>query len=235
MENTHSKKNPLTYQFDLETTEPICCTHNKECSEGEINVETYILDTLVHVDNINQLASKHCCDPVAEEEPNKFILGQKEPLIAEWSYIICNPKHLDTSGTVYDVGDLVGPHGFVSKTYQKHSMSCGRNNKNMGRSIAHLGMAGKQSTDMVMSSIDDAKRWCLENGRHVDSFNDIMTFQPPPKIFILLSWLRQTLGRYTHIFLQLEGRQHPPKLQIFTSICILMQWIGIQVSKDAGK
>jgi hypothetical protein len=34
MENTQSNKNPLTYQFELETTEPIRCTHNKEYSEG---------------------------------------------------------------------------------------------------------------------------------------------------------------------------------------------------------
>jgi hypothetical protein len=96
MENTHSNKNPLTYLFDMDTAEPIYCTRTKEGSEGEHTVETYIFDTLVHVNNINQLASKHCCGPIAEDEQNKFIWRQKEPLIAEWIYKSYNPKPLDT-------------------------------------------------------------------------------------------------------------------------------------------
>jgi hypothetical protein len=72
---------------------------------------------------------KNCCDPVAEEEPNKFILGQKEPLIAEWSYIVCSPKHLDTSRTVYDVGDLVGIHDFVSKALKSIQLAVAETTK----------------------------------------------------------------------------------------------------------
>jgi hypothetical protein len=63
MENTHRNKNLFTYQFKLETTEPMCCTHNKKGAEGEN----------IHVDNINQLAGKHCCGQLAEKEQNKFI------------------------------------------------------------------------------------------------------------------------------------------------------------------
>jgi hypothetical protein len=140
----------------LETSEPICCTYNKQGFEGENNVKTYIFDTIVHVDNINQLASKHHFSPLAEEEQNK------EPLIAEWSYISCNPKPLDTPQTVHNVGDLVGPRSVLSDASQKLSVSCSSDNdgdvlNSMGRRIAHLVMGEKQSTNMHMPSIDDAR------------------------------------------------------------------------------
>jgi hypothetical protein len=34
--------------------------------------------------------------------------------------------------------------------------------KNMGRSIPHVNMDGEQSTNMLMSHIDDVKSWCLK-------------------------------------------------------------------------
>jgi hypothetical protein len=46
MENTRSNKDALTYLFDLDTTEAICCTRTKEGPEGENTCKTYIFDTL---------------------------------------------------------------------------------------------------------------------------------------------------------------------------------------------
>jgi hypothetical protein len=72
-------------------------------------------------------------------------------LIAEWSYISCNPKPLDTPQAVHNVGDLVGPDAS-----QNYSMSCCSDDaggvlSRMGRSLAHLGMDGKQSTNMLVT------------------------------------------------------------------------------------
>jgi hypothetical protein len=66
MANRHSNKNPLTYQFYLETTKPRCCTQNKEVADGENTVETDVL--VAHVHSINQFASKHRGVPLPEEE-----------------------------------------------------------------------------------------------------------------------------------------------------------------------
>jgi hypothetical protein len=180
MENTHSDKNPLTYLFDFNTTEAICCTCTKEGSEGEHPCEIYIFDTFDHGGNINLLVNAHHCDPLVEDERNKFIWRQKEPLIAEWNYRSCNPKPVDTPRAVHDVGDL-GPRDFNgSSGSHKHPVSDFGNNdgdvlRNLGRAIPHLGMAWKQSSDMLMSSIDDNKRWCLDGSRHVGSENVGMT------------------------------------------------------------
>jgi hypothetical protein len=65
--------------------------------------------------------------------------------------------------------------------------------RNQGRAIPHLGIAGKQSCNMFMSSIDDTKRWCLDGARHVGSVNDTMKSKLPPKLFILPYHLNQIL------------------------------------------
>jgi hypothetical protein len=88
---------------------------------------------------------------------------------------------------VHDVGDLVGPRDFIGGASHKHPVSNGGNNdgdvlRNLGRIIPHLGIARKQSNNMCMSSIDNAKRWCLESARHVSSVHDIMTSKLPTKL-----------------------------------------------------
>jgi hypothetical protein len=136
MENKHNNTNPWTYQFDLETTKSICSAHNKEVADVE-NGNSF--DILNHIDNINQFVSKHSGGTLPEEEHNKFIRGQKEPLIAEWSHTSWNPKPMDAPWTLHDVGDLVGPIDSVGGAHQKHKVNYGSGNdgdmlNNMGRS-----------------------------------------------------------------------------------------------------
>jgi hypothetical protein len=53
MENMRNNKNPLTYQFDLETIDPIGSTQSKKVSYGEYMVDTECFDVFIHVDNSN--------------------------------------------------------------------------------------------------------------------------------------------------------------------------------------
>jgi hypothetical protein len=81
MENMRSNENPLTYQVDLETTDPISYTHSKKVSDGEYMVETEVFDVFVHVDNSNKLISNHSDAIVPEKEQKKFIWELRESLI----------------------------------------------------------------------------------------------------------------------------------------------------------
>jgi hypothetical protein len=89
-----------------------------------------------------------------------------------------NPKPLDAPQTKHDAGDLVDPCGFVGRTPQKYKVTYSGDNdgdvhNNMGRGNPHFGMARKQSTTMLMSSVDDDKKWCLKSVRCVGSVHDI--------------------------------------------------------------
>jgi hypothetical protein len=123
--------------------------------------------SFVRVEDIDQLVDRHGGSTPTEEEQNIFIREQKEPLIVEWTHLSWNPKSLDTPQTVHDVGDLVGPYGSAGGSRQKCKVNYGSANdgdvlSNIGRSNPHLNMDGKQSTNMLMFHIDDAKSWCLE-------------------------------------------------------------------------
>jgi hypothetical protein len=156
-------------------------------------------------------------------------------LIVEWRHFSWNPKPLDTSQTVHDVGGLVGPYDFAGGSHQICKVNYGSGTdgdvlNNMGRSNPHVNVDWKQSTNTLMSHIDNFKSWCLEialqdGGEQTFNLSSkdvhISSIQPAPDP------VKQELN------LSPLGGEHTSNLvSNFLWICLLMQWIEIQVSNN---
>jgi hypothetical protein len=137
--------------------------------------------------------------------------------------------------TVHDVGDIVGVCDFIGCTNKRHKVvsddGCsGDTFHDMGRNMSHHKMDMNQHTTTYISIFDEDQRWCLESAQHVgivkksklptkDAHTSVQPAKDPLRIYLHLS--------------PLGGESTSTQISNFHLICILMQWIEIQMSKDS--